>query len=288
MATLRHLLISATRQLAPTSPTPRLDAELLLAHVLGWSRAQLLAESAHQPTVAQQTRFTELLRRRVALEPVAYLIGEREFFGLNLTVDQRVLVPRPETELLVEQALTHIQQHTPPITTNPPPLTLVDVGTGSGAIALALATHLPQALVYAIDTSAEALAVATTNRAKHGLSERVQLLQGDLLTPLPAPVDIIVSNPPYTLLPAIDVGVREHEPPVALDGGPDGLQMYRRLIAQAPAYLRPSPYNALLLEIGATQAAAVTALVAATFPTATIRVLRDLAGHDRVIYAQIA
>jgi release factor glutamine methyltransferase len=281
MPTIHHLLTEAARTLAPTSTTPRLDAELLLAYVLGWTRARLLAYADEAPDAAQVARFRQLVARRAHLEPVAYLIGEREFYGLTLAVDRRVLVPRPETELLVELALTHALAPDPAR-----PLRIADVGTGSGAIALALAHHLPTAHIFATDMSREALDVAAANLARHNLGARVTLAQGDLLAPMAngPPLDLIVSNPPYTVLAEIDEGVRRHEPRLALDGGPDGLEVYRRLAQQAPPLLHPG--GALLLEIGATQAQAVVAMLQAAFPGAAVAVHRDLAGHPRVVVAR--
>lgn len=281
MATIRQLLNQATARLAPSSPTPRLDAELLLAHLLGWSRVKLLAEPSHQPTADQQAAFDALLSRRAALEPVAYLTGERAFYGLDLLVDRRVLVPRPETELLVECALAAARARLP----RSRPLRIADIGTGSGAIAVALAVHLPQAQIIAVDLDREALEVAAGNLARHQVADRVRLLEGDLLEPLTETVDLLVSNPPYTLLNEIDEAVRRHEPHLALDGGPDGLAVYRRLISAAPRVLQPD--GALLLEIGAWQAPAVVALIAAHLPAAVISVYPDLAGHDRVIVADL-
>lgn len=279
MSTLRHLLNEATRTLAASS-TPRLDAELLLAHVLGWSRSRLLACSDEIPDAAQAAAFEQLVARRAALEPVAYLVGQREFYGLDVQVDVRVLVPRPETELLVELAIGQAQGRA----TQAQPLLIADIGTGSGAIALALAAHLPQVHIYATDSSRAALEVAAANVARHGLQQRITLLKGDLLAPLPQPVHIIVSNPPYTILSQVDINVYQHEPHLALDGGPDGLALYRRLLEQAPRWLRPG--GALLLEIGATQGASVAALVRAAFDRPHIAVQRDLAGHPRVVVAQ--
>jgi release factor glutamine methyltransferase len=280
LSTLRHLLNDATRTLATSSSTPRLDAEMLLAHVLGWPRSRLLACSDETPDAAQAAAFEQLVARRLALEPVAYLVGQREFYGLEVHVDARVLVPRPETELLVELAIGQAQGRAAQVQ----PLVLADVGTGSGAIALALAAHLPQAHIYATDISRGALEVAAANVARHGLQQRITLLEGDLLAPLPQPVPIIVSNPPYTLLSQIDRNVYQHEPHLALDGGPDGLVLYRRLLEQAPRWLLPG--GALLLEIGAAQAASVVALVRAAFGRPHIAVQRDLAGHPRVVVAQ--
>lgn len=287
-----HLLAEAARRLAEVSPTPRLDAELLLAHVAGWSRARLLAATNEAFDDAQAAAFAQLVVRRANLEPVAYLTGRREFYGLDLLVDARVLVPRPETELLVELALARLQASTPP---DGRPLRIADVGTGSGAIALALAAgltaaHIP-AHIYATDCSAVALAVAAANRTRHRLAPHITLLQGDLLAPLPttaAPLDLLVSNPPYTILAEIDAGVRRHEPHLALDGGADGLAVYRRLLDQAPRWFDSTgAAGHLLLEIGATQAAAVVALVQAAFPAASVAVHRDLAGHARVVAARV-
>jgi release factor glutamine methyltransferase len=158
---------------------------------------------------------------------------------------------------------------------------IADICTGSGCIAVALAYHLPDVFVVASDLSADALAVAAANVERYGLGERVTLLQGDLCEPLPGPVDLLVSNPPYTILDEIDAGVWRHEPHLALDGGFDGLDLYRRLLAQAPTHLRPG--GAVLLEIGATQAADVVALGQTWLPQARVEVLPDLAGHDRAV-----
>ncbi len=276
--TVQQALRAAVARLRSSSPTAQLDAELLLAYTLNWSRARVVAERTALLSPEQQAAFAALVERRAALEPVAYLIGHREFYGLDLLVDRRVLVPRPETELLVELAIATAQ------CAARPGLAIADIGVGSGAIAIALAMHLPQATVFGVDLSSDALAVAAANVARYGLQSRITLLEGDLLTPLPGPVDLIVSNPPYTILSDIDEGVYRHEPHLALDGGPDGLACYRRLIAAAPAYLNPG--GAILLEIGAWQAADVAHLLRQAFPAADISVHRDLAGHDRVIRAR--
>jgi release factor glutamine methyltransferase len=291
LTTIAHALAWATHDLRATSETSRLDAELLLAHVLGWGRARLLAEGRLALTEAQASVFRDLVARRAALEPVAYLIGHKEFFGIDFLIDRRALMPRPETELLVELALAHARRRTKderpkkldrsPLVVRPSSFVVADIGTGSGVIAIALALHLPEAQIAALDISPDALALARQNVERHGLAGRVRLLQGDLLDPLDTSVDLIVSNPPYTILAAIDEGVRRYEPHQALDGGVDGLDVYRRLLNQAPAKLHPD--GVVLLEIGATQAAAVTDLARLAFPDATISVHRDLAGHDRVV-----
>ena len=292
-STIRDLLNTAAARLALLSPTARLDAELLLAHGLGWSRAKLIAEAANVPTADQAATFAKMIERRANLEPVAYLTGARGFYGLDFAVDPRVLVPRPETELLVELAIAAARrrgtgdggrgtiENSPVLRL----LTIADIGTGSGAIAVALAANLPDAQIFAVDLDRGALAVAAHNIASYDLSARVSLLQGDLLAPLPAPVDLLVSNPPYTILAEIDPGVYRHEPHLALDGGPGGMAVYERLIAAAPTYLRPG--GALLLEIGAWQAVAVTDLITTHLPAATVSLHQDFAGHDRVVIADL-
>ncbi len=278
IVTIQHALRAATAQLRAVSETARLDAELLLAHTLGWSRAKVVAERDYPLTPEQQATFAALVARRAEREPVAYLIGRREFFGLELQVDRRVLIPRPETEVLVELAIAEARRY------GDAPITIADIGVGSGAIAIALAMHLPRATLYGVDLSAGALEVAAANIARYHLQDRITLLEGDLLAPLPGPVNMIVSNPPYTILNEIDEGVYRHEPHLALDGGPDGLDCYRRLIAAAPAYL--TPRGAILLEIGAWQAAAVVHLLHVALPQAEVGVQRDLAGRDRVVWAR--
>jgi release factor glutamine methyltransferase len=326
-SSVARTLAWAIDQLRVASSTPRLDAELLLAHVLGWSRAHVLAEGRAPLADSDLTAFRALVARRAALEPVAYLLGHKEFYGLDFIVDRSVLVPRPETELLVDLALElarlRTTDHGPPTTDdratkNREPRTenqqhsalssdftrspahlltrspdqesvvgrrssvvIADIGTGSGCIAVAVAANLPGALVYAVDISPDALHVARQNVERHGLVDCVRLLQGDLLDPLPEPVDLLISNPPYTVLSEIDAGVRQHEPQLALDGGPDGLEVYRRLLAAAPARLRSGA--AILLEIGATQGAALRELARAQFPAARVALHQDLAGLDRVV-----
>jgi len=252
----------------------RLDAEILLAHALGITRAQLHAHPQGQLSSAELANYRQLIERRARHEPVAYIVGHQEFYGLDLLVDSRVLIPRPETELLVEKAIETSQRQS----------VVTDVGTGSGAIAVSLAIHLPQVLVYATDASAGALEVAARNCRRHGVEDRVHLLQGHLLEPLPEPVDLIAANLPYVsqaewaqLPPEINC----YEPREALDGGLDGLDHIRRLLARAGEYLRPQ--GAILLEIGATQGEAVITLARCHFPAARVEIARDYAGLDRVV-----
>lgn len=256
----------------------RLTAEALLAHVLGISRSQLLARLERGLSEPDQARFIEMVERAAVGEPLAYLTGHREFLGLDFEVTADVLVPRPETELLVEQALRWLGDR---------PCHVIDVGTGSGIIAVSIAVNHRQARVTAIDRSPAALRVARLNAERHGVTARIRFLEQDLLDPAGSldPADLICANLPY--IPGDDLAalaVSRHEPRLALDGGPDGLDLIRRLIVQSPAWLTPS--GALLLEIEARQSPAVAALAASALPGAHVQVLRDLAGLDRVVVVE--
>jgi len=260
----------------------RLDAELLLAHTLGLNRAAILARPDRPLTPKELTRFRDLVARRTAREPLPYITGHREFFGHDFVVDARVLIPRPETELLVEHALRIAR----PV---PRPLEIADVGAGSGAIAVTLAVHLPHAIVYALDDSAGALAVTAENARRHNVAERVQCRQGDLLAPLPGPVKLIAANLPYVAAgewAELQPELHDYEPYAALVGGPDGLDAIRRLLAAAGPYLHPG--GALLLEIGASQGAAVTALARCHFPAADVQLHPDYAGLDRLVIVALS
>ena len=272
--TIASMLAWAIHRLGDVSETPRLDAELLFMHVLGWSQARVIVEQKATLSSAHAEVFRSLVERRAQRESIAYIVGHKEFYGLDFVVNTSVLVPRPETELLVDLAMQHAQRLQRP-------LHIADIGTGSGCIAVTLATHLSDVMLYAVDISPAALEVAAENVARHNVIEKVQLMRGDLVASLDGPMDMIVSNPPYTILSEIDRGVREHEPHLALDGGPDGLMVYRRLLAAAPSKLHAD--GVALLEIGATQGDDVMALARVHFPSAQISVHQDLAGHDRVV-----
>ena len=279
---IRQLLIEATRLLQEEGlDIPRLDAELLLGHVLGLTRAGIYAHPNRRLDAAGLDSYCELIERRRQHEPVAYIIGHKEFYGLDFYVDRRVLIPRPETELLVERGLEigRAASH---------PLTIADVGTGSGAIAISLAVHLPQAIIYALDASPEALEVAALNCQSHSVERRVHLFQGDLLSPLPEPLDLIVANLPYVSWAEWEQlawTITVYEPRSALDAGPDGLDAIRRLLAQAQSHIKPQA--TILLEIGATQEAAVTNLARHHFSRATVEVVQDYAGLDRMVVIEI-
>jgi release factor glutamine methyltransferase len=264
------------------SETPALDAQALLAHVTGAARATLLAYPERALTPEQAAAYAALVARRAAQEPVAYLTGRREFMGLDLHTDRRALIPRPETELLVEAALGEIRRRLSD-PARPAPIA-ADIGTGSGAIAVALAALEPRlAEVYAVDISAGALALAAENAAALGVAARVIILAGDLLEPLPRPVDIILANLPYIAPDDASVApsVHGYEPHMALYSPERGLAHIRRLLEQAPGRLLPG--GALYLEFGYDQRVAVEALARQTFPAATLRVGADYAGWDRYI-----
>ena len=272
---VRQTLQETIPRLLTVTDAPRLEAEVLLSHVLDVSRTALLTHPERSLTINQLFNYQTLIRRRASGYPLPYLTGRVEFYGLEFEVTPEVLIPRPDTETLVELALAHR------------PATIVDVGTGSGCIAVSLAVHLPRAAVCAIEISPAALAVAQRNVERHGVVEQVRLMVGNVLNPRPSPVDLIVSNPPYVSTSecaSLPASVRNHEPRLALDGGPNGLEIIRRLLLQAPAVLNPG--GALLIEIGAGQGEAVSYLARTFFPQATVRVHPDLAGRDRVLKIQ--
>lgn len=254
--------------------SPRLDAELLIAHALHLTRLQVYTRHDQPLHPDELAAVRELVRRRARREPVAYITGTRGFWSLDLAVDGRVLIPRPETELLVEHALALLKGREAP--------QVVDVGTGSGCIALALASERPDAIIRAVDASPHALNVAAQNAKTLDLT--VEFLRGNLLAGIDGPLDLVVSNPPY--IPSADVDqlmpeVVRHEPRLALDGGPDGLVLIRALVDQAATRLVPG--GALALEIGFDQGPAVRALLEAGGRFVDVVVHRDLASHDRVV-----
>ncbi len=279
MTTIREALTGACERLsAAESSTASLDATVLLGHVLGLSRAALYTHPERKLTAEELAHFEALLERRAQGEPVAYLTGHKEFMGLDLLTDRRVLIPRPETELIVEMALEEIHKRS-----NASELCVADIGTGSGAIALALATHAPQLpLIYATDVSREALELARENARRLGVEEQVRFLQGDLLEPLPEPVDLLLANLPYvSRAEPLAPTVRDYEPHLALFGEEDGLGHLRRLITSAPPHLKPGA--ALILEFGYDQRARLEALIPRVLPGASFRFISDYAGWDRLV-----
>ena len=276
-------LRQARRLLPPVSDEPELEAELLLRHCLGVDRASLYRLLTAELSEEEQLRFRELVRRRLIHEPTAYIIGRKEFFSLDLEVTPEAIIPRPETELLVELAI-EVAQENP----SAQALHIADVGTGCGAIAVALAIALPEAKIAAIDSSAEALALAKRNARRHSVDRRIRFISGDLLKTLNERVNVIVANLPYVTTAdwkALPPEIREHEPRLALDGGEDGLRVIERLLQQAPGRLTPS--GVLLAEIGHNQGRAAKAAARTVFARAAVKIVPDLAGRDRVLAVRI-
>lgn len=278
--TVGRAVNAATQRLEEAgNPTARLDAQVILAHVLGVGRSWLFAHYEYTLEAGQSERYTDLIARRIAHEPVAYLVGRKEFYGIDMQVDHRVLIPRPETELLVDMVLAIAGTYAPA------PLTIADVGTGSGAIALAVAANAPNARVYALDLSADALAVARANIARLDTRRQITALQSDLLTALPECVDVIVANLPYvnsTDYGTLDPDVRAYEPQLALESGPHGLDAITDLLVQVAHYL--SDGGTVILEIGYDQGASVVELVNQLLPQARdLELSQDYQGHDRMV-----
>ena len=279
--TIQDALLDATRALGVTMEyhEARLQAELLLAHALETSRALMLArlDETIAPEVA--ARYAGNVARRAKHEPLAYILGHQEFYGLDFIVDRRVLIPRHETESLVQLALERARRLTAPV--------IVDVGTGSGAIALTLAHHLPQARVFALDSSLDALAVARMNAEHLRLVDRVEFSQSNLLEAFTPSFDLLVANLPYiptARLAELIPEVTRFEPRAALDGGEDGLVVIRRLLTQLQK--RPIQGTIALLEISEEQGQAVQSLIYRMFPNAMPVVHRDLEELDRVVEIQ--
>ena len=251
-----------------------LESEVLLSHVLKINRAQLLSEPEVELPKRHEETFKTFIKRRIKGEPHAYITAHREFYGLDFEVDKRVLIPRPETELLVEQAIEKAKNYPNPV--------IVDIGTGSGAIAVSLAKNLPHAQIYAVDISKAALKVTERNCRKHQVEERVTLVRGDLLESSPEQVDIIVANLPYVLTGEVSkVNTAGFEPDLALDGGADGLDAIRRLCRQAKDILQPG--GCLLLEIGQGQDQAVCDLQYTVYPSAQVKCFPDFSGIMRIV-----
>ncbi len=271
----------AHRALLACSPTPHLDAEVLLSYLTGLSRAQMLAHPELPLSAAVWEAYRRLVQRRMRDEPVAYLTGRREFMALEFRVTPAVLIPRPETEVLVEQVIRHVRRLQAAGRLG---LHVVDVGAGSGAIAVSVAVYCPDVRVSATEVSAAALEVARANVAAHGVEDRVQLIHGSLLAGIEPPVDLIAANLPYIRsaeLHCLPASVRDYEPLTALNGGADGLRAYDALFAEVTARgLHPGH---ICIEIGDDQDVTARELVAHYLPAARCTLLRDLAGLPRVL-----
>ena len=259
-------------------PDARLEAEVLVMNVMRMARQSIFAEQETEVSSQQQETLGTLLARRYKREPLAYILGMREFYGINVVLTPAVLIPRPETEGLVEHALFIAMMGM-----ESRELTIADVGTGSGAIAINLAIHLPAARIFAVDVSDAVLDVAAYNIRAHGVGDRGTLAIGDLLDAVPEPVDLVIANLPYipsdrisTLQPEV-----QQEPVLALDGGSDGLDLIRRILIQAEDKLKPT--GIILLEMDPEQIPVVQGLVEHHFPEGTSSVETDLAGMDRIL-----
>lgn len=274
---LHEALTHGTKTLESISAQPRRDAELLLLHVIDRDRTFLLTHPEAELTSAQMMQYEAWLRRRATHEPIQYILGEQEFYGLTFTVTRDVLIPRPETEHLVETLLARVPHDQPS--------RIADIGTGSGAIAVTLAHALPQAHITALDISEAALAVAQRNAETHHVTNRMRFLRSDLLSAVAdESFDAIVSNPPYVAeadRATLEPQVRDYEPSSALFAGPSGLDIYRCLIPQAHAALKPTGW--LLMEIGQGQREALAQLLSGW---SNISFINDLQGIPRVAVAQ--
>ena len=259
---------------------PRLTAEVVLAHALGLTRTQLLARHDYSLTPDQLARAQRDLERLANGEPLAYVVGHREFYDIELLTDARALIPRPETECLVEHAIKIMADHPAPL--------IADVGTGCGAIAVTLARHLPHARLIATDLSADAIELARSNAQHNGVEARIDFRVGDLLAPIDQPLDLLAANLPYIDdkdWPFLARTIRGHEPRMAFLGGPDGLDLMRSLLHDAPRVM--SSGGVILLEIGAYQGDAVTEVALQNFPAARITIKPDYGGLDRLAVIEL-
>ena len=279
MAVVRTVIQDTHKKLeAAGIPDARLEAEVLVMNVMRMARQNIFAEQDTEVTGQQQSALDAFLERRYQREPMAYILGQREFYGINVVLTPAVLIPRPETEGLVEHALFMALMGM-----ESTELVIVDVGTGSGAIAINLAIHLPAAKIFAVDVEDSVLDVAAYNVQAHGVADRVNLAIGDLLDAVPEPIDLIVANLPYIptdRIPTLQPEV-QREPVIALDGGPDGLDLIRRLLVQAEDKLKPS--GIILLEMDPDQVPVVQELALNHFPEGSTSVEKDLAGMDRIL-----
>jgi release factor glutamine methyltransferase len=297
-------LSQLTRRLAPHTETPGLDARVLFCHILGKTKTWLLAHPEAQPNPDQAAALETAARRIENGEPLPYVLGNWEFYGLDFYVSPDVLIPRPETELLIDLALAQAATRA----TLEPGLRFIDIGTGSGIIPVTLATRLPNAEIHASDISPAALAIARKNAEKHRVEGRIEFCEADLFEARKSEIDtryskignrysilenritnieyrifdLITSNPPYIPTSTLrELPIYGREPTLALDGGPDGLEVIRRLLGQSKRYLAPG--GTLLLEIEYRQGTQVTALARENFPDADIHIHKDLAGYDRAL-----
>ena len=283
MAVVREVIQQAHQTLeAAGIPDARLEAEVLVMSVMRMTRQNIFAQQETEVGSRLEQDLALLLEQRLQRTPLAYILGYREFYGINVMVTPSVMVPRPETENMVEHtlfmALMGMETRE---------LVIADVGTGSGAIAVNLAIHLPSAKIYAVDISEPALDVAAYNIRGHSVTDRIRLGHGDLLDPVPEPVDVIVANLPYIptgRIPTLQPEVQQ-EPVIALDGGPDGLDLVRRLLAQAPEKLKTP--GIILMELDPEQFPSAEESARQHFPDAEISAEQDLTHRDRILVVSV-
>lgn len=272
------LLQNIHQRLTAHSDTPYLDAQVLLSHVLNQQRAWVLAHPIPRFTPSQRRQLAQALRRLESGVPLPYVLGHWEFYTLDFALTPDVLIPRPETELLVEKALNWLQSH-------PRRRKCADVGTGSGCIAVTLAKNIPDANVVATDISQHALRVAQKNACRHDVVEQISFLEGDLLMSVAQKFDVICANLPYIPTPTLKtLEVYGREPTQALDGGPKGLTSIQKLMKTVPRNLAPG--GLLLFEIDSSHGAEAAQFARQTFPQAEVQLHTDLAGHDRMLTIQ--
>jgi len=286
--TIKELLTVATDYLYKKNiDSPRLAAEVLLAHVLGVKRIDLYLDFERPLTSAEVSQYRELVRRRVAREPLQYITGRQEFWSLEFIVNNHVLIPRPETELLVEQAVEHCKER---IKSGEQRVAVLDLCTGCGAVAISIAKEMPQATLWASDISSEAISIAKANAQRHGVSGKIEFLEGDLFGPARDKglhFHIIVANPPYVAeeeYEKLPPEVRDYEPRVSLDGGPGGMVIIERILREAPDFLKPK--GVVIIEMSPAQVAEAKDLISSLPRYRICRVLKDYSGLDRVVVAQ--
>jgi release factor glutamine methyltransferase len=281
MTDIRTLLHRTTRELiAGGSPSPRLDAEVLLMHYLKTDRLQLCMHPERELPEEECAGFSSWVDRRRRGEPVAYITGEKEFWSLPFEVNRDVLIPRPETECLVEEVLKYYGREVGP-------LGIIDLGTGSGVIGVVLAAEIPSARITATDLSQGALGVARRNADRHGVAERIEFFEGHLFASAVGEFDVIVSNPPYIpddVYPLLPEGIRAFEPPAALIAGPDGVAFHREIIREGNARLKPG--GRIFLEIGEGQKGLVESLFREVGCYTDIYFRQDYGGMERVVSAR--
>lgn len=279
---IKSLLEDSIRKINPFSDTPQLDAQVLLAHIINQPRTWVMAHLEHDVTEEEQDQIDHALKKLEAGEPLPYVLGKWDFFGLDFDITKNVLIPRPETELLVEKAIAWLKA-------SPERRTVADIGTGSGAIAISIARHIPDSHILATDISPAALEVARRNAIKLNVTDQINFIVCDLLpnhkSPISnhqLPLDLICANLPYIPTATLQqLPIYGREPTLALDGGADGLDLYRRLFKLAPDWL--APHGMMLLEIESALGVQALSLTFDTFSNATIHMHQDLAGNDRLL-----